>query len=285
MTQGPVSGQEQPVARVCYVFAVGRSAEELERVGEGTSGQADAPVRTVEAAGLTALVCDVPEDEFGEEGLKAQLDDLERLEAVARAHHAVVSVAYEHATVLPMRLATVYRDDSRVAEMLHERAAEFHELIAELEGHTEWGVKVYADPQAADSTQQPSDGAAATSPGRAYLQQRRASRRNHQLAYRAAGAVASRIVEAASGLATARVSHRPQQGELASGPGENIANDSYLVPADSGQEFRDTVTVLAAETPGVHVEVTGPWAPYSFATPPQVQVRTVETVEGDGDAG
>jgi len=62
--------------------------------------------------------------------------------------------------------------------------------------------------------------------------------------------------------------HRPQQGELASGAGENIANDAYLVPVARVGEFRAALDGLADDAPGVRVEITGPWAPYSFATPP-----------------
>jgi hypothetical protein len=75
-------------------------------------------------------------------------------------------------------------------------------------------------------------------------------------------------------LGRARVAHRPQQGELAPGAGENIANEAYLVPAGSVPEFRQAVSGLAGQAPGVRIEVTGPWAPYSFATPPAAGERS-----------
>lgn len=64
-----------------------------------------------------------------------------------------------------------------------------------------------------------------------------------------------------------RARHRPQQGRLAQGAGENVANDAYLVPRPAAEEFRRRVLDTAGDLPGVRVEVTGPWAPYSFATP------------------
>ncbi|WP_070015008.1 GvpL/GvpF family gas vesicle protein [Streptomyces nanshensis] len=138
-------------------------------------------------------------------------------------------------------------------------------------------MKVYADPGAAATAAEPSDGTAAgptspgsggSSPGRAYLQRRRQQRTTHRDTYRAAGAVAERVMALADGIATAKVAHRPQQGELAAGPGENIANDAYLVPSGRGEDFRAAIGALAEDVPGVRVELTGPWAPYSFATPP-----------------
>lgn len=47
----------------------------------------------------------------------------------------------------------------------------------------------------------------------------------------------------------------------------NIANHAYLVSADGEARFREEVEAVARSVPGVRVEVTGPWAPYSFAAP------------------
>jgi len=287
---GPGAQGEQNVTQVCYVFAVGREDAPLRVAAEGLTGPTGSVVRAVYGAGLGALVCSVPAGLYDEEGLKAQLEDMERLEALARSHHAVVAAAYEHTTVLPMRLATVYLDDARVTGMLSERKDEFDALLTRLEGQVEWGVKVYADPReaSAPAPAEPSGvsaSASGSSPGRAYLQQRRKQRSTHQDTYRAAGAVTERITALADGLATAKVSHRPQQGELASGPGENIANDAYLVPDGRSDDFRAAIAGLAEDVPGVRVELTGPWAPYSFATPPSSPQPDEGSPQGPVDDG
>ncbi|QHY99777.1 Gas vesicle synthesis protein GvpL/GvpF [Streptomyces sp. S4.7] len=257
-----------------YVYAVGRAGESLDSALSGRTGAHGGALRTVRAGDLVALVSSVPHDAFGTEGLRAQMEDIKQLEVLARAHHCVVEAAYESATVLPMRLATVYLDDARVTEMLVERAVEFGDLLSRLEGHVELGVKVYADPreaaavsEAARTATGPGD-AAVTSPGRAYLRQRREQRRNHRDAYQAAGAVAAEVPVRVGATVRARLAHRPQQGDLAPGAGENIANEAYLVEASRVAEFHAALAGLADGVPGVRVEITGPWAPYSFATPP-----------------
>ncbi|MGW7490680.1 GvpL/GvpF family gas vesicle protein [Streptomyces sp. NPDC054786] len=270
--QVPASGPA-----IAYVYALGRAGTALETAASRLSGLRDGPLRTVTAGRLSALVSSVPADAFSEEGMKAQLENLTELEEIARTHHAVVEAAAAGTTVLPMRLATVYLDDARVRSMLDERCAEFEELLSLLEGHAEVGVKVYADARAAAGPPPPESPDPATSPvspGRAYLQQRRAQRRTHHEAYRAAGAVADEVRGRAAALARDRVVHRPQQGELASGTGENIANEAYLVPTERIREFHRAVSALAEDVPGVRVEITGPWAPYSFATPPPVESRS-----------
>ncbi|MEU7429646.1 GvpL/GvpF family gas vesicle protein [Streptomyces sioyaensis] len=262
-----------PGTTVSYVYALSRAGTALDTSAPQLTGLDNGPLRTVTCGELSALVSSVPADAYSEEGMRARLEDLSELAAVARTHHAVIEAAYATTTVLPMRLATVYLDDARVRSMLHERRADFGELLTWLEGHVELGVKVYADPREAaaappDPAQATGSGSAPVSPGRAYLQQRRAQRRHHRDAYRAAGAVAGAVPDRVSALARARIAHRPQQGALASGPGENISNEAYLVPADRTGQFHQALTGLADDVPGVHVEITGPWAPYSFATPP-----------------
>ncbi|MEV8565288.1 GvpL/GvpF family gas vesicle protein [Streptomyces sp. NPDC051322] len=270
------SSATTPAAEVSYVYAVGRAGTPLDGAAGRTAGLDGGRLRTVNSDGLVAWVSSVPRDTFSSEGMQAQLEDLERLEAIARTHHAVVEAAYACTTVLPMRLATVYLDDARVATMLQERHREFGELLGRLEGHVELGVKVYADPRETGrpDAEAPTDTLVPTSPGRAYLQQRRAARRSHQDAHRAAGSLAAAVPDRVAALATARVVHRPQQAELAAAAGENIANEAYLVPATGVAGFRNALCALADDVPGVRIEITGPWAPYSFATPPATAART-----------
>ncbi|MFC8076677.1 GvpL/GvpF family gas vesicle protein [Streptomyces sp. NPDC057307] len=258
------------VPPMSYVYAVTRGGAALDSALSCRAGLHDGLLRTVPAGDLVALVSSVPHEAFGTDGLRAQMEDMKQLEVLARTHHAVVEAAYESATVLPMRLATVYLDDARVSEMLAERAVEFGDLLSRLEGHVELGVKVYADPREAamaDTADTAGSEPEATGPGRAYLRQRRAQRRNHRDTYQAAGAVAAEIATRVGAIARARLAHRPQQGDLAPDAGENIANDAYLVEASREAEFRAALAGLSDDVPGVRVEITGPWAPYSFATP------------------
>ncbi|MEU6244626.1 GvpL/GvpF family gas vesicle protein [Streptomyces sp. NPDC047024] len=252
-------------AELRYVYAVGRDARTLDRVTDLVTGVDGHSLHIVRGGGLAALVSAVPADGFNAAGLAAQLEDLDRLERIARAHHAVVDAAFAETTVLPMRLATVYRDEVRVAGMLEERRLAFGELLDLLDGHVELGVKVYVVPHAAVPA--PASGepeSAATTPGRAYLRRRRAQRDTARNVYRVATGLAEAAAREAEALAAARVTHRPQPGEWSDGRGENVANEAYLVPVGAVAEFRERLGALTR--PGVAVEVTGPWAPYSFAT-------------------
>ncbi|MFD5429555.1 GvpL/GvpF family gas vesicle protein [Streptomyces sp. NPDC127084] len=252
-------------SELSYVYAVVPQDSTSERITDALKGVDERTVRRVSEGAVAALVSSVPADTFGEQGLKAQLEDLARLEGIARAHHAVVESAFATGTVLPMRLATVYLDDARVRALLRERRAEFDILLDRLRRHVELGVKVYAEPGRPESAE--ADRRAATAAtGRAYLQQRRAQRRSSQDLHRRAAALAEEAAHRTAGLAAARVVHRPQQGALAPTAGTNIVNEAYLVPASHEARFREVLHALVQGSPGVRIDVTGPWAPYSFAT-------------------
>ncbi|WP_079197707.1 GvpL/GvpF family gas vesicle protein [Streptomyces sp. CB03911] len=187
---------------------------------------------------------------------------------LVRAHHGVIEALATHTTVLPLRLATVYRDEDRVRAMLHERQALFLDRLERLEDHVEMGVKLYLDvspdpsPPAGPAPDTP------LSPGRAYLRHRRAEQHSRDDAQRAAERAAERIEAAARTHAVERARHRIQEGELATGPGTNVSNDAYLVPTAHADAFLTEVTHATDGLTGVRVDVTGPWAPYSFATLP-----------------
>ncbi|MGW0700207.1 GvpL/GvpF family gas vesicle protein [Streptomyces sp. NPDC002867] len=255
--------------QVLYAYAVARDADGLADVAGGLTGVAGASVHLMGSTRddrLLLAVSPVPADDFHEAALKRHLEDLDWLEAVARAHHAVIDALAARTTVLPMRLATVYLDDDSARRALDGGAGVFDERLERLAGHLEWGVKIYADPAAAPFAPVPGE-AADLGPGRAYLRQRRAQQSVRDDVYRAAEVAAERVEAAGRRYAAGRARHRVQQGALAPSVDENVLNDAYLVHADRAQAFRAEVTQAADGLTGVRVEVTGPWAPYSFATP------------------
>ncbi|NGO45189.1 GvpL/GvpF family gas vesicle protein [Streptomyces sp. YC419] len=223
----------------------------------------DAPDRP---PALAAVVGPVPAADFDEASLRAGLEDLDWLEATARAHHAVVATLTGRGiAVLPLRLVTVYRDEDRVRQTLEARRDDFLPLLDRVTGHVELGVKIYAAPDNESPDPEPAKGLGV---GRAYLAGRRRRKRSTEDAWQAATDTAARLRELAGTLAVDRVAFRPQSGELAgAAPGPNVSNDAYLVPEDRVGDFRTRVLAAAEGLPGVHVEVTGPWAPYSFSLP------------------
>ncbi|MEU0198192.1 MULTISPECIES: GvpL/GvpF family gas vesicle protein [unclassified Streptomyces] len=261
-----------------YAYAVLRRTPEATTAASRLRGVAGEPIHLVDpAAGappLSFAVGHVPPAEYGEVPLQAHLDDLDWLESTVRSHHAVVAaLVASGAAVIPLRLATVYPDEASARQALDTRRAYFLSLLDRLTGHVELGVKIYAaaditPPEAGTDIEQAP--AAGLGVGRAYLAIRRRRQRRNEEAWRTVAHAAARVTETAGSLAVDRVVHTPQRGSLAgSAPGTNVGHDAYLVPAHRVDAFRAGVLAAAHGVPGLRVEVTGPWAPYSFALQPE----------------
>lgn len=167
-----------------YVYAVCRPFDAA--LQSQLAGVADDPPRLLAHGDLVAVVSHVPEADFGEEALRARLEDLDWLTATARAHQQVVDALTAVTTPLPLRLATVFRDDSGVRVMLEEREAAFRRTLDRLDGRVEWGVKVYVEGEPAERPEASAPPAPKPATGRDYLRQRRRqSRANDDLWSRA----------------------------------------------------------------------------------------------------
>ncbi|NUW30568.1 GvpL/GvpF family gas vesicle protein [Nonomuraea sp. SMC257] len=263
-----------------YLYAVAAEADP-GREAALPQGVVGGEVRAIGRAGLVAYVSTVPLDQFGEEPLRRSMEDLDWLEETARAHHGVVEAVAREAAVVPVRLVTVYSGDAQVWALLEERHDDFARALARVAGRQEWGVKVYAAPgeEAGERAagEEPSGegegegegrgegegGKTPERPGTAYLKRRQQQIRGREEAWRRAGARAEDIHGALSSIAVASRRHRAQDPQLSGRPESMVLNGAYLVDRERGEEFARAVERLRG--PGGDVQLTGPWAPYSFA--------------------
>ncbi|MER5789526.1 GvpL/GvpF family gas vesicle protein [Streptomyces sp. NPDC001980] len=213
------------VYAVCRPFAAALQAQ--------LTGVAGVPPGLLRHHGLVAVVSTVPEGDFAEEPLRDHLEDLDWLAATARAHQGVVDALTTVTTPLPLRPATVFRDDSGVRTMMEAREADFLHTLDRLEGRVEWGVMLYADPP-----EQPPPPAAEE--------------------------FARVLHERLSGRAEDSRLHPPQNATLSGVSGQNLLNAAYLVSRAASEEFVELVDRTKDEAPAMRVELTGPWAAYSF---------------------
>lgn len=260
-----------------YVYAISRDLDPA--VLHQVSGVGDTSVRTVESGGLTAVVSTVDLDEFGEQALRQNLENLAWLEQTARSHHAVAETARESAAVTPLRLATVYYSDERVREMLVDQHDAFARALDRITGRVEWGVKAYTQlpDRHASSSKEPAEESRDSSStvdaesstggaGAAYLRRRREQQQTWEQASRQAFNQADQVHTELRNFSVASRLHRAQDAGLSGRSELMVLNGAYLVDRGLDQQFLDLVREVAGAQQGLEVEVTGPWAPYSFAT-------------------
>src|SRR5262249_6608748 len=100
--------EEAAMSQGRYLYAVSRGLP--PRDVAGVAGLGGAPLDVVEHRGLAVLVSSVDLEEYGEEGLRRNLEDLAWLEATARGHDEVVRFAAARGATAPMRLVTICLD-------------------------------------------------------------------------------------------------------------------------------------------------------------------------------
>jgi hypothetical protein len=246
-----------------YLYAVARDGD--HGAPAHLVGVAGTVVRTITCADLVAYVSTVPLDQFGEEPLRRSLEDLDWLGGTARDHHRVVEAVARTTPTAPVRLVTVYSDEHQVRDLLNRRRDDFMAVLSRVTGRKEWGVKAYADPAVlSPSDTDGGDSREEEKPGTAYLKRRQASLRGREKARQQVVAHAERIHAALAAFAVASRRHRAQDPQLSGRDEWMVLNGAYLVDDDRGGEFAATVDALRGE--GIEVELTGPWAPYSFTT-------------------
>ena len=230
-------------------------------------------VARVEHGGLVALVSPVPMDEFGEQPLRRNLNDLAWLERVARCHEWVLEQALDAATIVPLRLCTIFADERGVTAMLTEERASLDAALEALDGTQEWAVKLLVDRAALEAATrgapvEPAPEAGGS--GTAYLQRRREERRSAEAAGRLAAELAEDVHRLLAEGSLAARRNPPQNRELSGHRGDMLLNGAYLVERGRAERLRDLVLELQERhrALGAELLLAGPLPPYTFVPGP-----------------
>jgi hypothetical protein len=216
---------------------------------------------------LAAVVSEVPLEDFDEERLRERLADMEWLERTARAHEQVLEMVGRHATLIPMRLCSVYRSEDGVTKMLTQEAKALEQALAHLKGKTEWGVKVFANPVAPGGIDTANaDDATPDGSGTDYMRRRQSDRDRRRNADQELHDACVAIHERLAAVVADALTQPPQRPEVSGHPGQMLLNGVYLVEDDQLAAFQALVDELQEhyEDDGLELLPTGPWPAYNF---------------------
>lgn len=250
-----------------WVYAISDPGHEKEL--SPLTGVAGAKVSGAAAGGLTVLVSHVGLAEFGEEALRQNMENLDWLEDVARAHHGVIDAAARQFPVLPARFATVYSSDAAMSAALAGQGEELRAALDRVGGCVEMGVKAYAAAAGAGTgtdtaTAGTGAGGGTGGAGMAYLKRRRAQLSAAEDSRRATAEGAKALHARLSEHAARSMLYPPQSPTLSGIRAPMLLNASYLLDADGSAAFGAVVTEAAAGHPELQIDLSGPWPPYSF---------------------
>jgi hypothetical protein len=245
-----------------WAYCVTRASDPAPAGLAGLGGE----VERVEDDGLAALVSRVPAAEYAEDVLPASLNDLAWLERTARAHETILERAGELATIVPLRLCTIFADAAGVRRMLDDSRPALEAALERLDGRQEWAVKLLVDVDRLVAGSGVEDAAGTAATGTAYLLGRRAERERRAAAERLGRELAEDVHARLQDWAIDAVVNPPQSRELSGHEGEMLLNGAYLVETARAGELRDLVAELEERhrAAGVRLELTGPLPPFNF---------------------
>ncbi|MBI2911605.1 MAG: GvpL/GvpF family gas vesicle protein [Chloroflexi bacterium] len=258
----------EPLLYVYGILEAGTGAHRLLRTGSIAGLDPAEPLFPIEQAELVAAVSRVPSETFAEEPLNQLLTDLPLLAPFAVRHGEAVRALLEASPALiPMAFGALFHGTAGIRQLLEQRERVFCDLLERVRGRREWGLKVLGDrerlqraAEAGSTLRELAREIEVASSGRAYLLRKRRERLVAAATQRLAAEGVGTVVER---LAAASIASRRE--ELPSGAAL-LAKAAFLVDVSASDSF----VVLARElherfsAQGLTLEVTGPWAPYSF---------------------
>jgi hypothetical protein len=214
---------------------------------------------------LTAVTSEVSLEEFGEEPLRRNLENIGWLEEVARGHDHVVQGIARLSASAPMRLATICLNEERVRELLDEWYDPLQRALDRVEGREEWSIKAFSL-RHEGGRQVSRDRSVRPGAGIDYLRLRKAMLDQSEADAAATAKAADDIHKALSEYAVAARRLSPQDPRLTGHKTPMVLNAAYLIERGQSDGLQDLVAVLAETISSVRIELHGPWLPYSFAT-------------------
>jgi hypothetical protein len=245
------------VSDLCYVYcAIEGDAATLPASGMPEGGP---PRLTALDDTLALVVSDVPARIYSADALEPRLSDLDWVSVAGGAHHGVVDALVDAgASVLPVRLFTLFSSDATALSTFGTRRAAITRTLARVRGKHEWVLHIAKpDPRKASDAVAPSP-----SSGTDFLQAKAQVRREQ-------AARATRVKEDAAAAYEALEQLADEAKTKSVDPNGHLLIDAaFLIPPARVEAMRETLTRRAERLlrDGCAVSLTGPWPAYSFAS-------------------
>jgi Gas vesicle synthesis protein GvpL/GvpF len=215
--------------------------------------------------GLWLIAADVPLETYGPGRLEPALADMNWVGAVALAHEGVVEhfAAMRAATVIPMKVFTMFSTPDRAAAEMRARRKDISAALTRISGCEEWGVRVMRGGQ---PTVKRAGGAKATT-GAGFLAAKKQAREEATESVRVAAEAALDAYDLLSSLSR-DARRRDDVPESATAP--PLLDAAFLVPSRSRTRFKTAAKRAArsCEKAGARMILSGPWPAYNFIQPP-----------------
>ena len=238
---------------VVYLYGVtlpGKNAASPAIAAVGIDGTS--PIVSEEVGGLVCWFSRVSRAEFADR-LAENMENLDWLSVAGVRHQKAVSEIARHATILPTRFGTIFLTiESLEADIKRRKPALLRDL-KRFQGSDEWGIKIFALPQARP--------AIVASSGADYLRQKAA-----QQARKTAGnGVSPEIKKFSAAVKKIAAASVESAGTISGARPDLEWQASFLIRRPKQKQLQSLLKRFSEAWEGKRrIECTGPWPPYSF---------------------
>ncbi|HEY7056647.1 MAG TPA: GvpL/GvpF family gas vesicle protein [Vicinamibacterales bacterium] len=250
-----------------YVYCLVAAARRPSRAGlpAGLPG-ASRPELTAVADGLFLVTSDVPLSVYGPDQLGRRLRSLEWVADVAVAHEALVEhfARPRRATVVPMKMFTMFSTIEKAADDIRRRRRTIDRAVRRVAGCEEWGMRIMraaTDAPASRSRvqhRQPAGGS-----GTSFLAARKDARDQAR-----ASRLRSESAAAAALIGLQRLARDVRRRDGTADPGTNppLVEAAFLIASRARRRFKAAARrhAAACAAGGASLVLTGPWPAYNF---------------------
>jgi dihydroxyacetone kinase DhaKLM complex PTS-EIIA-like component DhaM len=268
-----------------YVYAIVNHTERALHALSSLAGMEDAAVKAIVEGALAAIVSSVAGTEWNDQALDMRVRDMEWLGPRATRHQEMLAALHSAApAVLPLPFATLYRNEAAIHDLLRSRQQAWVSALERLAGTEEWTLKVFQQPalfeqrleELSPSFREAMQTLRTTTPGKAYLMRKRLDVLRHEESVRATYRLSDEIQQEVAAIVREVAREALPANASGAGDGKPGASPARLVLKLAlliDRARRDEVDAALTSTLGRYgplgydFQMTGPWAPYSFATP------------------
>lgn len=223
---------------------------------------------------LYAIVSKVAESEFGQDGLKANMADLEWVKTKISLHEKVIEAVMTNTYVIPFKFATLFNAEETLKATLTEYAEEFKTILKKLIDKEEWGVKIYCDTSRLkqslvnDNSEilEIENKISSSSVGTAYFLKKKKDEMIKDTLNEKINECGQESFELLKELSVEACVNKLLPKEVTDRKEDMVLNSAFLVNKLEVSNFINAVDTLKIyyEGQGFSFDCTGPWPPYNF---------------------
>ncbi|PYZ96031.1 gas vesicle protein GvpL [Alteribacter lacisalsi] len=229
-----------------------------------------------ETGPVTAVICRVKRNEFSEDELKKNAENMEWLQEKAFHHHETMNRLNRDFTVIPLKFGTIYETTVSLEQTLQTKQDRLTELFSALAGKEEWNVKVYADRDTFTETvletspviAEKNKAIEGMSKGKQFFERRKLDQFVSEQADREIAEKCDALHESLKEMSS---DHEIKKNWDRKVTGRNEAmcfNSAYLLNSEQSGTIMEAVEAANSDpaNAGLTFELTGPWPAYHFSS-------------------